>query len=66
MDPTTLHRVELVPYLWIERDGKPVRHLASEPMGTLAHMGLLRGFLENLDGIAELAVVMDGKVECYL
>lgn len=54
-------------YIWVETDEKPRRVLSVEVLGTLTQEEYL-GFQHAIreERVAELAVVKDGRVECYL
>lgn len=57
--------LHVYPYVVVERDGVVVRVLATEPICTMTFQEYL-GFQKELDGCAELAIMRDGKVLCYL
>jgi hypothetical protein len=58
-------KATLYPYIWAETDGNPRRILANEAAGTMT-LDELSAFQRELDGVAELAVVMDGRTVCYI
>ena len=58
--------VKLYRYIWVETDGKPNRILATDPISEPMSFEQYIAFQRELVGIVELAVVMDGRVECYL
>lgn len=58
--------IALYRYIWVETDGKPRRVLATDPERTFPSLDAFGEFQRELRGVAELAVVSEGRVLFYV